>query len=264
MTTPVETPPAAQAAPATPPAPSPADMPPTQPQAAAAPTADKSELPSPVEEKELARARKDAATYREKLRETEQTAAALEQAMEEMRTSMTTKLSESDDRWNKLASIFNPEADAPPTAEELAAQWDLKSADFESKLSERDSQLTAAQESIRALTIRAALPNLAAKAKAHPEGLVKVLTADGVLGKLDPTSDTFAADLESAVNAAVEANPYLKVTPAATRSGAEIPGRTGGSDQLTREQVNEMSKRDPAALVKAQREGRLTRVLGGG
>ena len=253
MTTPVETPPADQAAPATPP-PSPADMPPTQPQAAAAPTADKSGLPSPVEEKELARARKDAATYREKLREQEQASTALEQAMEEMRTSMTTKLSESDDRWNKLASIFNPEADAPPTAEELAAQWDLKSADYESKIADYESKN-------RALTIRAALPTVASKAKAHPEGLLKVLTADGVLAKLDPTSDTFAADLESAAVAAVEANPYLKVAPAATRSGAEIPGRSGGSDQLTREQVTEMAKNDPSALVEAQKKGRL-RSLG--
>jgi len=50
----------------------------------------------------------------------------------------------------------------------------------------------------------------------------------------------------------------------AVRSGAEIPGRTGGSDQLTLEQVKELAKKDPAALEKARKEGRLKNVLSGG
>ncbi|HTF07821.1 MAG TPA: hypothetical protein VK659_06560 [Asanoa sp.] len=227
-------------------------MPATQPQAAAAPTADKSDdgdKPPSLEAKELARARKDAATYREKLRETEAAATALKTAQEQQQAE-TTSLK---DMLAKLSAVLNPDANTPPDPAKLAEQLTETQAQAELALAATDEQ-------IRALTIRAALPTVAAKAKAHPDGLMKVLTADGVLGKLDPTSDTFAADLESAAVAAVEANPYLKVAPVAARSGAEIPGRTGGSDQLTREQLKGMT---PAQINKARESGQLNKLLGG-
>jgi len=252
MTTPVDTPPADQAAPATPAPPSPADMPATQPQAAAAPTADKNDdgdKPPSLEAKELARARKDAATYREKLRETEAAATALKTAQEQQQT----ETASLKDMLAKLSAVLNPDADAPPDPAKLAEQLTETQAQAELALAAKDEQ-------IRSLTIRAALPTVASKAKAHPEGLLKVLTADGVLAKLDPTSETFAADLESAAVAAVEANPYLKVAPAATRSGAEIPGRSGGSDQLTREQIKGMKSEQ---IEKARQDGRLRTLLGG-
>lgn len=206
---------------------------------------------------EIKKLRSENASWRTKLRQQEEASAQASKIVEQLQTQM----AESNERWNKFSELFNPDAGKPLTAEELTeqfagerAQWDSKSADYESKLSAADAK-------VRELTIRAALPNAVSKASADPGLTEAVLTASGVLAKLDPSSDSFAADLESAVAAAVEANPRLKVAPVATRSGAPIPGRSGGDGQLTREDVQKMAKSDPEGLVKAQKEGRL-RSLG--
>lgn len=240
------------------PSPSPADIPPkkvdTAP-AAAEPTDNDGTSTPDIRAlmDELARTKKEAQNVRASRREEREAREALAKQLEEL----TAKHTESDDRWNKLAALFNPEADKPPTAEELAAQfaderaqWDLKSADYETKLS-------AAEEKARAAAIERAAERAARKANVDADALLDSRSFLSAASKLDPTTDTFAADLESAVAAAVDANPKLRLAQAAKRSGAEIPGRSGGSEQLTREQVTEMAQRDPAALDKARREGRL-------
>jgi hypothetical protein len=224
-------------------------MPQTQPPAAAAPTTEPGEgdKPEAGESPDLAKLRKENANWRTKLRETE-AAVAAQQAERETEKAEAASLKET---LAKLAAVLNPDANQPPDPAKLAEQ--LTAAQAETAKVQAQYQ-----KEIRDLTIRAALPNVLSKAHADPALTEAVLTASGALGKLDPSSDTFAADLELAVSAAMEANPRLKVdAPVAPskRSGAEIPGRSGGSNQLTREQLAGMK---PAEIDKARKEGRLT------
>ena len=255
MTAPVETPPVEPTTPApppAPPAPSPADMPPVQPTAAA--STDKGDSKpeptgEPAESAELAKVRREAASYRTKLRETEAASVAAKTASEQQQA----ETASLKDMLAKLSAVLNPDANEPPDPAKLAEQLASTQAQAELVAAEKDQQ-------IRNLTIRAALPSVLAKASADPALTEAVLTASGALGKLDPASDTFAADLESAVSAAMEANPRLKVdAPVAPsrRSGAEIPGRSGGSNQLTLEQVRSMK---PAEIDKARKAGQLTNL----
>jgi hypothetical protein len=225
-------------------------MPQTQPPAAAAPTTEPASdegKPEVGESVEAAKLRKEAATWRTKFREQEAANAAALAAQEQERA----KSAATEETLAKLAAILNPDANQPPDPAMLAEQ--LTAAQAQTALVEADYQ-----QKIRDLTIRAALPNVLAQAKADSGLTEAVLTASGALGKLDPSSDTFTADLESAVSAAMEANPRLKMdAPVAPskRSGAEIPGRSGGSNQLTIEQVRTMKSAD---IDKARKEGRLT------
>lgn len=244
MTAPTENP-ASEA----PPAPTPADMPSTQPPVAAAPTTEKPEgaTSEPVDSTELTKLRREAAKYRTERNELQQQQTADKAAREQQAAEMKAL----KDQFSAIGAIFNPDANQPPDPKKLAEQIAAKDAEIVKK----DADY---QAKIRDLSIRAALPGVLAKAQAKPL-TEKVLKADGVLAKLDPTSDTFAADLESAVNAALEADPDLKIAAPAARpnkSGAEIPGRSGSSNQLTREEVTAMAK-IPGALDKARREGRL-------
>jgi len=249
MTTPVETTPEAA------PVPSPADMPPTQPPVAAAPTTEAPEpvaKPEPEESPDVAKLRKENATWRTKLREQEATTAALKTAQEQQAAESASL----KDVLAKLNMVLNPDANTPPDPAKLAEQLTAAQAETAKVAAEKD--LT-----IRNLTIRAALPNALAKVSADPSLTEAVLTANGALAKLDPSSDTFAADLELAVAAAMEQNPRLKMdAPVAPsrKSGAEIPGRSGGSDQLTIEQVRAMK---PEQIEEARKAGKLRTLLGG-
>lgn len=249
MTAPVDVPadPAPVAAlPPTSTVPSPANMPASQPPVAAAPTTEKpADKPDGEENAELAKVRREAANYRTKLREQEAAAATAAKAAEES----TAESASLKDILAKLSAVLNPDANTPPDPAKLAEQLTAAQAETAKVAAEY-------QKEIRDLTIRASLPGVLAKANADPTLTEAVLTANGALAKLDPAADSFAADLESAVAAAVDANPRLKVAPVAARSGAEIPGRSGGSEQLTREQVAQLAK-TPGALDKARREGRL-------
>lgn len=242
-------------------APSPTDMPQATPvpaQAAAEPTNTDSSENGEGDQSSTAESklRRENAKWRTEFRAEQEARAALEKRISEYEA----KSTEADARWNKLASLFNPEAGKPLTVEQLAEQFAGERAKFDESNQELGKKLSDSEAKIRELTISSAIPAVASKTKAHPEGLFKVLTADGVLGKLDPTSATFAADLESAAVAAVEQNPYLKVAQVATRSGAEIPGRSGGTDQLTREQLKGMT---PEQINKARESGQLRKLLGG-
>ncbi len=234
-------------------APSPADMPPTQPPAAAAPTTEKPEQPEGVkpegqeEAPDLAKLRREAANYRTQRNEFKtaaESAAAEKAEAEKQRDELTAILA-------GINKALNPGVDEVPDPAKLAEQLSAAQAETTRVAAEKD-------QAIRNLTIRASLPSALAKANADPGLTEAVLTANGALSKLDPSSDTFAADLESAVAAAMEANPRLKVdAPAAQarRSGAEIPGRSSGSEQLTLDQIRAMK---PEEIDKARKAGRLT------
>jgi hypothetical protein len=257
MTAPVETAAVEPTAPATatPPAPpTPASMPQTS--AAAAPTTeqpaesggDTGDKPVTGESSEATKLRNEAATWRKKFRDQEAATAAI-QAAQEKEAAESASLK---DVLAKLNMVLNPDANQPPDPAALAEQ--LQAAQANTAKVEADYQAK-----IRDLTIRASLPGVLSKAQADPGLTEAVLTASGALAKLDPSSDSFAADLESAVADAMASNPRLKVdAPVAQtrKSGAEIPGRSGGSNQLTRAEVEAMAK-IPGALAKARQEGRL-------
>jgi small-conductance mechanosensitive channel len=226
-------------------------MPPVQP-AAAAPTdksGDTGDNPEQGEPADVAKLRKEAAKYRTERNELKASADALKSAQEQQQA----ETASLKDILAKLSAVLNPDANTPPDPAKLAEQLTAAQAETAKVTAEY-------QKEIRDLTIRASLPGVLSKANAKPGLTEKVLIADGVLAKLDPSSDTFQADLESAVNAALEQNPDLKVAPVAKRSGAEIPGRSGGSDQLTREQLKGMK---PEQIEKARQDGRLRTLLGG-
>lgn len=197
----------------------------------------------------MAKLRKENADWRTKLRAQEEASATALKAAE----ASTAESASLKDMLAKLSAVLNPDANTPPDPAQLAEQLTAAQAETARVAGEKDQM-------IRDLTIRAALPSVLSKASADPQLTEAVLTANGALAKLDPSSDTFAADLASAVAAAMENNPRLKVAPVTARSGAEIPGRSGGSDQLTREQLKGMK---PEQIEKARQEGRLRTVLGG-
>lgn len=239
---PVDPAPAPEGAPPAPPAP-PTPVP-TPPPAPAPPAPSEPEGESP----DIAKVRKEAASYRTKLREEEAARKAIEAQLAEL-TGKATEAETLRDTLAKLSAVLNPDAgkdetpDPTKLAEQLAAAETARQAD----IAARDAQ-------IRELTVRTALPQAFAAAQADPTLTEAVLIASGALGKLDPTADTFTADLESAVQAAVTNNPKLKTAPVAVRSGAEIPGGSGGTDQLTLEQVRAMK---PADIETARKAGRL-------
>jgi hypothetical protein len=233
------------AAPAAPPVPSPPPAAPAAPAPVEPPAGDDG-----AETPEIAKVRREAARYRTE-RNTEREQAAAVKAERDAAAAKATGLEE---MLAKLAAVLNPDANEPPDPAKLADDLAAEKAQREQDRADLTAQHDA---KVRELTLRAALPAAYAKAGADAAALNDSLGFQAAVAKLDPTADTFAADLESAVTAAVEANPKLKVAPVATRSGTEIAGRSGGVDQLTREQVAALSKSDPAALVKAQKEGRL-------
>ncbi len=241
----------ATATPLAPPTPSPANMPATQTSAAAAPTTEsgegEGETESAAESARLAKLGRENAKYRTERNEL-QAALEAQKAEREQERAEAAQLKET---MAKVAAIFNPDANQPPDPAKLVEQIAARDAEI--------AKVTAEWHQERnTLKVEAALPGVLADAKADPSLTTAVLTASGALAKLDPSSDTFKADLASAVAAAIEANPRLKVdAPAAPtrRSGVEIPGRSGGSNQLTREDVDALAK-TPGALDKARREGR--------
>lgn len=93
-----------------------------------------------------------------------------------------------------IAKALDPEAGDKTDPEKLTQQ-----------LADRESALS--RERIENAAYRAA-----GKAGANPDALLDSRTFLSVAHKLDPAGDSFTADLESAIKAAVEANPQLKAT----------------------------------------------------
>lgn len=200
-------------------------------------------------------------SYVKKLRTENANARTAKQAEAEARQAAETALAEKAAEAEKLSqilaglnSVLNPEApkETPLDPAKLADQLAQAEQASTAALAERDA-------TIRALKVENALPSIYAEKKADPGLTTAVLKASGALADVDPTSKTFAADLESAVEAALEANPRLRVAPAVTTTGTEPTGRSGATDQLTADQLAGMS---PEAIVKAQNEGRLNAILG--
>lgn len=240
-----------------PPVPSPADMPSTQPPAAAAPT---TEAPEPTgkpegqeEPPDLTKLRREAANYRTQRNEFKtaaETAAAEKAAAEKQRDDLTAIL-------QGINKALNPGADETPDPAKLAEQLAARDADLAKLAEDKDRE-------IRNLRVERAAEAAARKAGADVQALLDSRSFSAAVTKLDPTSETFADDLASAVTAAMEANPRLKAdAPVAQsrKSGAEFPGRSGGSDQITHEQLKSMTSEQ---IVEAQKKGLVRKLAAGG
>jgi hypothetical protein len=151
---------------------------------------------------------------------------------------------------------FDTGEEKPPTPEELTqklAQEQARTKEFEATARQREVEL--------------AVYRSAAKHGGDPDALLDSRGFASAVAKLDPASDTFAADIEKAVTQAVEANPKLAAQklaepkPAVPAGGAPMTGAPGGKRQLGAEDAKRMT---PEQIQKAVEEGRFTAYLGGG
>ena len=119
----------------------------------------------------------------------------------------------------------------------------------------------AARQEAKAARVENAVLRMAAKHGANPEALTDSRSFMRTLEAIDPAADDFAAQVETAIKTAVEANPNLKVAthPAPPRSGGPVGGGTPQPGQLSREDLRGMK---PEEITKAKAEGRLNQLLG--
>lgn len=245
------------------PAPAPSPTPPAPAPAPAAPTAPQVADPADVDAELPADADVFSRAYVEKLRrkqaEYRTSASAAEQAKAAAEAQAAEKAADADAKAALLAQIqqaLNPDAPTEEAPDPAKLTEQLTAAE-----QARAAEKQAYETQIRELQVKAALPNVAAALNLDASLTTAVLTASGALGKLDPSAETFTADLESAMKAAAEIHPSLRVAPVVTTTGTEPTGRSGATNQITREQLQGMSHDE---IVKAQKEGRLTSLLGGG
>lgn len=122
------------------------------------------------------------------------------------------------------------------------------------QLAEREQALT--RERVENAAYRAA-----ARAGANPDALLDSRAFLTAVHKLDPTADTFTADLESAIKTAVETNPQLKAT-------GQVPARSVTDTTATRDTTGQLTRADlagmtPEQIQEARIAGRLTSLLRG-
>lgn len=166
-------------------------------------------------------------------------------------------------------------------AEELAARdkriaaafgWDtseekpLTAEQLTEKLEEAQSRTKASDDRARQTEVELAVYKTAGKHGGDPDALLDSRGFANAIAKLDPASDSFTADVEKAVKAAVEANPKLAAQkpaepkpPTVPAGGAPMDGAPGGKRQLGAEDVKRMT---PEQINKAVEEGRLNAYLG--
>jgi hypothetical protein len=120
----------------------------------------------------------------------------------------------------------------------------------------------AARQEARAIKVENAVLKMAGKHGANPEALTDSRSFMTTLATLDPAAPDFAVQVETAIKAAVEANPLLKLAGSiapAPRSGGPVNGGAPLPNQLTREDLKGMSHED---ILKADAEGRLNQIKG--
>jgi len=125
-----------------------------------------------------------------------------------------------------------------------------------------------AQESdqqAREANVKLAVFQTAGKHGADPDALLDSASFVRAISKLDPSADTFAANVDTAIKNAVEGNARLKAQAAApqvpAKGGVDMAGGTTGKRQLTAAEVKHLSETNPGALVKAREDGLLKDYL---
>jgi hypothetical protein len=120
-----------------------------------------------------------------------------------------------------------------------------------------------AQEA-REASVKLAVYQVAAKHEADPDALLDSASFVRAVAKLDPTADTFAANVETAIKKAVESNARLKASttpPVPPKGGFDMNNGDSGKRQLTAAEVDHLSKTNPEALVQARKDGLLKDYL---
>ncbi|MEU5030179.1 hypothetical protein [Streptomyces milbemycinicus] len=156
------------------------------------------------------------------------------------RTALETQFSEF---MGKFGQLFGGGEEKKLTPEQIAK-----------KAQESDTQA-------RQATVKLAVFQTASKHGADPEALLDSASFEKAISKLDPTADTFAANVEAAIKKAVENNPRLKAQAAQqapAKGGFDMNNGTAGKRQLTAAEVQKLS---PEELVKAREDGLLKDYL---
>lgn len=134
-----------------------------------------------------------------------------------------------------LAALGITPDGAPPDPDKLAAD------------------LQASRQQLADLQRTTALQAAAARHGADLDLITPYLLGKGALAALDPTTDTFAADVDALVAAEVNANPKLKAGQAPAKGGADFAGGTGGQHIYTRDEIAALAK-DPGEYAKHRDE----------
>lgn len=166
------------------------------------------------------------------------------------RTKATTAEQTKQETMDAIAKALGlKESDDPAAAAKTAA-------------AERDAARKQAQDATTTLAVY----RMANKYGANPEALTDSRSFMRELEAIDPADAEFAAKVEAAITAAIEANPLLKTSPAAppTRSGAPVGGGAAPVAEYSAEWVHQMAAEGHHDLiVKAKAEGKLNRLLAG-
>jgi len=166
--------------------------------------------------------------------------------VDEEKTKRTALESQFSDFMGKFGQLFGNGQEKQLTPEQIAQ-----------KAQESDQQA-------RTATVQLAVFQTAGKHGADPEALLDSASFAKAIGKLDPSADTFAANVEAAIKKAVEGNARLKPQTQQTvpaKGGFDMNNGTAGKRQLTAAEVDHLSKTNPSALVKAREEGLLKDYL---
>ena len=122
--------------------------------------------------------------------------------------------------------------------------------------------LKAKDGEIRELKVGKALAESFHKHGAAKPTLVRAFLAEaGQLGQFDPSAEDFLEHVDTIVGETLAANPELRGSSAAPRSGLDPSAASGARPLLTREELAAM---DPEAVIAARRRGDLDHLLGRG
>lgn len=119
--------------------------------------------------------------------------------------------------------------------------------------------LAAKDTTIRDLTIKNALSDALADAKAKPLARAAVL-GEGILSDLDPASSDFQTNVNQRVAEYISKNPELRASQVAAVGGADLSGGAGPARTYTRAQLADQSfyKDNRSDIIAALQQGRIT------
>ena len=148
------------------------------------------------------------------------------------------------------------------TMDAIAKALGLKGDDDPAKAAQTAAdERDAARKEAQATKVENAVLRMAAKQNANPDALTDSRSFMHTLEAIDPAADDFAAQVETAIKTAVEANPSLKAQTAPVAAPARSGGHVGGGAPVPG-QLDSVEGMSPAEIVKAKEDGRLNKLLG--
>lgn len=171
----------------------------------------------------------EAAKWRTKFREQEESSAKLQSDFEAFKGSVA-----------KAVGLTDEE----PAPEDLVKQWETKAKESE----ERYTQLVR----------RTALNEAITKAKADPTLTAPFVRGSEAFAALDPTADDYAAQVTAIVEQAVENTPKLRAQVAPTSSGNAPTPNDNSARQYTLEDVDKM---DEYQIYELNQQGKLDHLF---